>query len=914
MHHKKNMALDEDFKALTDFSPFSWQRRLYNNMVKGDIPAVCDIPTGLGKTSVIPIWLVALVHQIHELGGKRTIPARLVYIVDRRTVVDQATSVAEQMRERLSTPNDARWQVHSVALQLLSTELKRISVTEDPVIAVSTLRGELADNKEWEADPTKPAIIIGTIDMIGSKLLFNGYGDRRYGRSQHAGLIGQDSIIVHDEAHLTPAFSELLRQLTKIQQKSGETRPVKILELSATLRSGFDSAFTLLANEEKEDQIVEERICAIKRVHLHVLNTGQTEKDRDIMRKVREKIVDISLGYRDGKDKILIYVQSPEDALDIFNQLRKAVGGERVEILTGTMRGYERDKLVQKPLFLKFLNSGSSVERTVYLVSTSAGEVGIDIDADHMVCDLTPLDSFIQRLGRVNRRGGRDKTAQIDVVAQSVTSRSEFRSSEIREAMNATFRVLKEWADMNSGEIDGSPRRLHELVGRMSPEQREGAFAPRAPAPELTDILLDSWSLTSVNTDLPGCPPVASYLHGSGRELPETYVVWRSEVKLLADAKVDKAALNEWFEACPILTQERLHDRTDRVKDKLTSLLKERRKQNNNQMLDFPVILLDPRGEARLKEKNENQWYNLSEIAGKDLNLNYSIVILPFEAGGLGDSGTLDAKSTTTVDVADKITGTSKRRQRRVMTEDENGKVYRSAVESDNSEVLMSGLREVCRITLKEPEEESSEGGRYLILFAEREEQAEMTRIRQSLAFHLSAITGEMGRICDNLQLDKSLKEAFIIAAEWHDRGKNRPIWQWYANNKGEAIPLAKSIRYRDGRDLGGYRHEFGSLLEAEKEYRIRTHPEADLILHLIASHHGRARPHFETSAWDVTYTTDENEAASARVMRRFEILQQRFGRWGLTWLESLMRCADAISSTKIEERPDMAMPDEVRT
>lgn len=905
MHRKKNMSLDEDFKALTDFSPFNWQRRLYNNMVKGDIPAVCDIPTGLGKTSVIPIWLVALAHQIHEFGRKRTIPVRLVYIVDRRTVVDQATSVAERIRERLSDLTDPRWQAHSEALQRLSTELKSISVTEDPVIAVSALRGELADNKEWELDPTKPAIIIGTIDMIGSKLLFNGYGDKPYGRAHHAGLIGQDSIIVHDEAHLTPAFSELLRQLTKVQQRSGEPRPVKILELSATLRDRFDSPFTLLANEEKEDPMVGERLCARKHVRLHVLDTGQPEKDGDVRRKVREKIVDISLGYRDGKDKILIYVQSPEDALDIFNRLRKAVGSERVELLTGTMRGYERDKLVQKSLFQKFLNSGSSVEDTVYLVSTSAGEVGIDIDADHMVCDLTTLDSFIQRLGRVNRRGGMNKTAQVDVVAHSAISGSKSRHSEIGEAMDATLLILKSWADGNSGEIDCSPLKLRELVGSLSQEQREKAFAPKAPAPELTDILLDSWSLTSINTDLPGSSPIASYLHGAGNEMPETYVAWRSEVKLLADAKVDKDALDEWFEACPILTQERLHDRTDRVKDKLNSLLKARRKQNDDQKLDFQVVLLNPRGEVRPKE-DENPLYNLSEIVGKDLNLNYSTVILPLEAGGLGASGTLDAESTSASDVADEITGTGQKRQRAVITEDENGEVYESIVAPGNSEVPKNGLLEVCRIPLKEPEEGSSAGGHYLVLFAQREGRAEMKKINQSLSFHLSVTAAEMKCICDNLQLDEPLKEALIIAAQWHDRGKNRPIWQWYANNKDGANPVAKSTRYRNGRDLGGYRHEFGSLLEAEKENLILTHPESDLILHLIASHHGRARPHFETTAWDLTYTTDENEAVAARVMRRFEILQQRFGRWGLAWLESLLRCADAISSNR-EERLDMA-------
>jgi len=35
------------------------------------------------------------------------------------------------------------------------------------VVAVSTLRGELADNGEWKADPSKPAIIVGTVGYGG---------------------------------------------------------------------------------------------------------------------------------------------------------------------------------------------------------------------------------------------------------------------------------------------------------------------------------------------------------------------------------------------------------------------------------------------------------------------------------------------------------------------------------------------------------------------------------------------------------------------------------------------------------------------------------------------------------------------------------------------------------------------------
>jgi CRISPR-associated endonuclease/helicase Cas3 len=101
---------------------------------------------------------------------------------------------------------------------------------------------------------------------------------------------------------------------------------------------------------------------------------------------------------------------------------------------------------------------------------------------------------------------------------------------------------------------------------------------------------------------------------------------------------------------------------------------------------------------------------------------------------------------------------------------------------------------------------------------------------------------------------------------------------------------------------LGRYRHELGSLLEADRDPDIQNHAERDLILHLIAAHHGRARPHFEPDAFDnERFRTDQNEAAAHEVMRRFGRLQQRFGRWGLAWLESLLRCADALACEERE-------------
>src|SRR6202012_4203285 len=80
--------------------------------------------------------------------------------------------------------------------------------TEPP--AISTLRGRLADNREWSRDPSRPAIGIGTVDLIGSALLFSGYRSSFKRRPLEAGLLGQDSLLVLDEAHLSRPFEKLI--------------------------------------------------------------------------------------------------------------------------------------------------------------------------------------------------------------------------------------------------------------------------------------------------------------------------------------------------------------------------------------------------------------------------------------------------------------------------------------------------------------------------------------------------------------------------------------------------------------------------------------------------------------------------------------------------------------------------------
>ncbi len=897
---------EEGFRSLTGFAPMKWQERLFERLVKNDVPTICDIPTGLGKTSVLPLWLLALVEQAES--GPVRLPRRMIYIVNRRTVVDQATETVERMRGRLMQPESPDWQGRAHTLQMIARTLRGLCATDGVPLAVSTLRGELADNEEWKADPARPAIVVGTIDMIGSKLLFSGYGDGHYYRSHHAGMVGQDALIVHDEAHLTPAFSDLLGAISREQAREAKrngnsdiTRPVRVIELSATSRGREGKSFSLEA-EDEEDPVVQKRLTADKRLRLYPAAEDS----------VVERIIELSKAHEATSGKVLVYVRSPEQAQQVAAALAKSLGDgsqERIALLTGTIRGHERDQLVEtNPVYRALLDHDSRPEKAVYLVSTSAGEVGIDLDADHLVCDLTTLDAMIQRLGRVNRRGRLGHCARVDVVGDPP---AKDKPSGLEHAIATTLDLLRRWIEASEDGLDVGPGSLRQLLGAASPEAIEAAFSPRPDAPTLTDILLDAWSLTSVQT-MPGRPEVAPFLHGLTHDPPETLVAWRHEIPMLAKAELDQAMLSDWFRACRIEARERLRDRTDRVKKALETLLKSQRKQDGG--ADFPVVLLDERGGAR--------WSKLSEIIGSDSSLTYRTIVLPPEAAGLDTNGMLDPKALKAahgfaLDVAEEGP-TDERRERWLRRKSADVERFERLLTGETFQALPEDLREKARIPLVQPEE--SEGDAewldlVLLVSPKRSalENPEAASTRQTLNEHAEAIATHMAAIVEKLGLQR-VQAALVTAARLHDRGKERPVWQRYACNGDSPEPLAKSPRYLHPRALGGYRHEFGSLLEAMADAELKASADRDLVLHLIAAHHGWARPHFEPRSHDSTRTSSESHQAACEVMHRFGRLQARFGRWGLAWLESLVRCADIAASRQAAEAATSPHPQEVGT
>lgn len=921
---------DETFRHLTGNPPFPWQRRLYEKWVSGNFPKSCDLPTGAGKTSVVALWLIALAENPEE------IPKRLVYVVNRRTVVDQTTDEVERIAEKLAKA-DCR------ELSNLCAKLSRLSAIEFPErnpLAISTLRGQMADNRAWSADPCRPSVIIGTVDMIGSRLLFSGYRIGFKSRPLHAGFLGQDALLIHDEAHLEPAFQTLAESIVKQQKEDSQNADaacqLNLVSLTATPRNDAEESFHL-ESDDNNHPILSKRLRAPKNLRLHPINDPKQE--------LVDKIVEIALEHEHqgcGKP-ILIYARKVETVEKIVNGLIKSdkLLSKRVLSLTGTMRGLERDKLTEDPIFQRFLKKGrtngrissaennqmafpelssatesevdksqSNSEKTVYLVCTSAGEVGIDLSAKHLVCDLSPFESMAQRFGRVNRFG-KHKQSRIDVVHPAEIEEGK---SDYDAALNKTLEILqslKKKQQHPENLYDASPHSLRETLRKISAEERKDAFSPEPEILPTSDILFDAWTMTSIKGELPGRPPLAPYLHGiSEGDPPQTAVAWREEVERITGDLLQEHPPEDLLEAFPLKPHELLRDRSKRVFDHLRKIAERHP--------DEPVWLVDEQNHVEfLSEQGEP--LKMIDLTKKE-RIQYKTVLLSPKVGGLSKgmlSGKTEKNDSTPLDVSWQWRDENGKLQQWT---DENGQPRRKRFRG-SSEDKPEGWRLVRKINLSQAEEDEVETDEepsdrniwfwYESTWGGDGEGYTSAKEEVSLEDHTNDVAQIAEAFAKQLNLSDKIAGALKLAARWHDLGKNREHWQRSIDNpKYPQKCLAKPGPGKTMTQLGNYRHEFGSLIDAEKEPEFADlSPEAkDLTLHLIAAHHGRARPHFpQKEVFDPDNPLPKAEKIADEVPLRFERLQRRYGRWGLAYLESLLRAADYAASAGLTAKKETA-------
>lgn len=529
----------------------------------------------------------------------------------------------------------------------------------------------------------------------------------------------------------------------------------------------------------------------------------------------------------------------------------------------------------------------------------------MDLDAEAAVADVVAWERMVQRLGRVNRRG------EVDAKIVLVPLGGEERSPVQRHGSLALLQRLPS----TDGGAQGSPAALVELreSAKKDPELWklvENATTPPPLHPPLTRALVDAWAMTSLEVHT-GRPEVDPWLRGWIEEdEPQLTLVFREYLPLLdgKDPFPDKT-LQAFLEAAGPHASEQLDVEVWRALDWLDRSIgrfKKERASANDGADDQNSIGARAWAVAIHPRPLRCEPITLQALADKRARADLEKRILPgatllvdARLGGLS-SGLLDdqvnapPRQQGSIDLTwpdqDLPQNAVPFRVRRITSPDEEclagfepDKSF--AVERDDEGEVTAWLRVERRMN----EQAQSETGRSV---ASRE---------QSLDEHQRWVEDEANDIATRLGFDSTsdVSRVLRIAGRLHDEGKRAKRWQRAFHAKAGVPPIAKSVRAPNAALLGGYRHELGSLayVERDSEFASLSEDLRDLVLHLVAAHHGRARPILPIDGAEEAPTLLTERVQE--VALRFDRLSRRFGPWGLAWLESLLRAADQRASRR---------------
>lgn len=942
----------EFFRGVNGVAPFPWQQRLAQKVLaERKWPDVLALPTGSGKTAVLDIALFCLA------AAPDAFPRRIVLVIDRRVVVDQGADRADRIAAALLAAS--RGVVADIASNLRAMWGGKAG--ESP-FETAVLRGGMPRDDAWAKRPDRPVVAVSTVDQVGSRLLFRGYGVSSRMSSVHAGLLGHDTLFILDEVHLSVPFAETLLGLRERWRGfHGNLLPDRwgVVRMSATpgLAQAQDTHFGVNDAAWADDELdpkLSLRIQAVKMAKLRIVKvTGQIEQEKGAAVAIccadeAKKLV------KPGVRTIGVIVNRVAVAREIAEKLR-ADSGITVQLLTGRMRSIDRDSCLKNLLPLVEAGRPRMPDaRPLFVVATQCIEAGADFDFDALVTECASLDALRQRFGRLDRLGHLKQTIAVVVARSDQIADASDADPIYGEALRATWR----WLGPVDSVVDFGVAAMDQ---RIRSADLSTMLAPHPHAPILLPSHLDALCQTHPRP-LPD-PDIPLWLHGPQRGEPEVQLIWRADISaadLLLDSVEVLDLIRSKLAACPPAAVEALSLPIHAVRRWLAE-------EGEQFLADVPASLVDVEEEEPAPNVRRAVYWNgddSSVVGYQDIKPGMTLVI-PSEYGGIdNDNWAPGATSQPVSDHGDlaqwKARGRATLRLDARSLPDEllaDEPIPRAEDEEDSRtlqarvrawllaqsttlpapwDAVIRALRKKCRVV------RHADSSLTLIAPPSRvegvsteDDGASFTETEVTLAQHSQDVKQWAESFVRRLNLPESVAQDIVLAAWLHDVGKADPRFQRWLVGGSEVRfallndPLAKSgqsVRDRSAREQAriqagypvGYRHELLSVAMVQANTNLLAKAnDIDLVLHLVGSHHGWCRPFapFRDDGDEMVAQCKLSngpggiEIALEATVRhrlarldsgvgdRFWRLTEKYGWWGLAWLEAILRLADHRAS-----------------
>ncbi len=958
--------------------PFPWQQELLAQVAAtGQWPALLDLPTAAGKTAVIDIavFLMAL---------RRDAPRRVVFVIDRRVVVQQAAERARRLAARLHSGGDPV--VIEVAQRLRALAAPFGTQTNSP-LQCAELRGGIVRDESWALRPDVPAILVSTVDQVGSRLLFRGYGISRGMRPVHAGLLANDALILLDEVHLSRPLAQTLGAISdryRPTTDAGLPDRWQTVELSATPGKPSSSRPTFTLSKSDRDPaitpLLARRLSARKPASR--LLVGSRARDRASQREaVAQQAANTALSIIGGRQhRVIGVVLNRVDTARRAFELLDGEEGIDCHLVTGRMRPFDRDDLLAK--LIERVRTGrqrSAGDQPLVLVATQSIEAGADFDFDALVTECASFDALRQRFGRVDRDGD---LSDRGVPSQSVIlAASEDVKGDSEDAIYGPA-LAKTWHWLPETEFDFAA--LHP-----EPDILAGLAVAMPSAPILLPSHLDRWVQTSPYPDAD--PDVSLWLHGIGDRQADVNLIWRSDLTVsLLELEREAAPLAvALVSACPPGSGEAMPVPITAARAWLAGMAAPGTDKQEISVVDVEgasqdLSASDQHG-RKAGLKPVLRWLGDDSsvaIEADDIQPGDTLIV-PSSYGGVSAGNWAPGSQRAVTDLGHRVQLEQRRRATLRLHSAAIGRSadrlpplpLPSAVDGDEElddrtavrdwlanarglldkenpteRVLQALWQERRRLVISrvpcdavgDPPISSMFVVTSVLPMASKGSQPESTEENADSEPATSSFLGSPVLLYDHLRdvekwayalaracdIPENIAGDLGMAGHLHDIGKSDPRFQAMLRQgrladgllAKSAIPATDRLERERARRDAGYprsaRHELLSVAMVQDVRQLAcTAHDWELVLYLVASHHGYCRPFapvvhdtnpatafVDLNGLQLSHSTaTELARIDAGVPDRFWRLVRQYGWFGLAWLESLLRLADHRASTSAE-------------
>jgi len=690
------------------------------------------------------------------------------------------------------------------------------------------------DQSDWHIYPERPAILVGTQDMLLSRSLNRGFACGRARWPVEYGLLNHDALWVMDEVQLMDVGLATSAQLQSFRDddQTKSIRPCFTWWMSATLQPEW------LKSVDTDHRYAEwtSDVCSIgaqNRVGglFEIQKTVKTEaidakKPNEFAKRILAAHEQATSG--DHGKITLVICNTVDRAVQTFNALKKDEGNQGIELVHSRFRAADRESWRERFLTRNACRAG--IDRII--VATQVVEAGVDISATCLITELAPWPSLVQRFGRCARYGG---SGQVIVVNRGHDEKTSppYSPQELESA----------WSSIQTL-ADAGVKSIEEFEQSLSNEARSCLY-PYVPAHLLMRDEFDE--LFDTTPDLTGADLDVSRFIRTGDER-DLQVFWRSIPKN-ASPNDDLQPHRQELCSVPFL----------KARDWLCG---SETSTNRKPKLRAGV-------RAWIWDWIDGKW---REPKRENL-LPGRIVLVEASTGGYDPATGFDPESKKVV-----LPVTANRSL---------------VVEQSTNADLQDGGEDLSHNNWK------------------------------TIAFHSQEVVVEVSKIASEIALSLDIQKALRLAAIWHDIGKSHPAFQGAMRHKDRPgrDDVAKApddawlnpkgtYRCADDRDSRpGFRHELASALAMFSllEKYEPSHPallgnwsevfaamgktletqtfnglvpdrvqevlacsaaEFDLLVFLIASHHGKVRAALHASPKDQNYRDMDNRGLPIRGVR----------------------------------------------